>query len=81
MNYIGHAVLKARFYQAAGDDAQATADAHRPKMFAKAEERAEWMAHEEIARAQRLRHVRVADAAATELLKAAGFRGLGRRGR
>lgn len=79
MKHIGHTVLKARFYQAAGDTAQTMADAHRPKMFAKAEERAEWMDYEEHARALRARHVRTADAAATALLRSVGFHTGGRR--
>ncbi len=79
MNYTQSSAVKARFYQAAGDNAQAIADAHRPKMFAKREEREEWGVHEDQARALRQRQSWAADTAATELLRAAGFGSLTRR--
>ena len=66
--------LRARFHQKAGDDAQAIADSLKPKMFAKREEREPWdIAREDVA-AQRRRESVMAEAAANELLAAAGFK-------
>ncbi len=67
--------LRARFAQAAADAAKTEADAVKPKMFATREEREPYDLALDHERAQRARHARLADAAANEILAAAGFRG------
>lgn len=68
---VGHAVIRARFTQAAGDAAQQLADRNRPGFAAKAEERDNWRLLDEQARALRGRQVIQCSMAADLILRRA----------
>lgn len=70
-----HAVIRARFAQAAGDAAQTIADRNRPGFAAKADERDRWKTLDEQAVAQRRRQSAYCNMAADLML---GQRPVGR---
>lgn len=68
---IGHAVIRARFAQAAGDDAQTLADSNRPGWAAKADERETWRVLDDQAKALRIQQSRCCTVAADLMLRRA----------
>jgi glucan phosphorylase len=72
--YANVATLRARFAQAAGDEADAIAQSVKPKMFAKAEDRDAYHAALLEVEAHRRQQSAWASKAADDILAAAGFR-------
>lgn len=66
---LAHAVIRARFTQAAGDAAQTLADRNRPGFAAKADERDAWKLLDEQAAALRQRQARECEVAANLILR------------
>lgn len=69
MTKVAHAVIRARFAQAAGDAAQQLADRNRPGFAAKSEDRDGWRLLDEQARALRGQQAMYCEAAANLILR------------